>query len=131
MPPRPGETAIVGQENLGCLPDELLTARSREKVAERAVCGVDAFERPDDFGQMLIVRVGDPPIDLPLRLPEDAGERLGRHSLHLGIREQRSERRQAREYRPNVRRRKEDLVLTSPETETRALQRLKAAARGR
>lgn len=44
-----------------------------------------AFEDGDDFGQVLVVRVGDPSIELPLRLPEDAGEGFGVVSFVGGI----------------------------------------------
>lgn len=74
--------------------DVLPSASSREEVPEGSARRVDAFEGGDDFREMLIARVGDPAVELPLRLPGNAGERVGGLSLVYGIRDERCHRRE-------------------------------------
>ena len=76
---------------------ELRSTSGLDEMAERAASRVDALKRRDDFRQMRVVGVRDPAIKLPLRLPEDAGERVGILPLNGGIWDQRGQRRKGGE----------------------------------
>lgn len=72
---------VVGNEDLGGVADELLSAPCRKEIAERAASRMDALKVTDGFGEVLVVALGDPSIDLSVRLAEHSGERLGGHSF--------------------------------------------------
>jgi hypothetical protein len=68
---------IVRNENLSGQAEELLSVSDREKAAEGAARGVHSFEVEDGRGEVLIVGVGDPPVNLSIglrRTPENASE---------------------------------------------------------
>jgi hypothetical protein len=89
----PAAQEIVGDEDLRREADELLPVASREKAPERAAGSVDSFEVQHGVGEVLIVGVGDPTVDLSLCLSEDAGKRVGRLALERRVRQQRGHRR--------------------------------------
>jgi hypothetical protein len=99
---------IVGDEDLRREADELLPVASREKAPERAAGSVDSFEVQHGVGEVLRVGVGEPTVDLPLCLSEDARKRVGRLALERRVRQQCGHRRQLDEHVPHVLRREED-----------------------
>ena len=99
---------IVGNENLGGQAHELLPVSGREKASERAARRVHTLEVNDGIGEVLIVGVGDPPVNLSVGLAENARERLRGHPFDRGVRQERSHRRQVGEHAPDIGRREKD-----------------------
>jgi hypothetical protein len=65
---------VCGDESLSGQTDEQLAVPGGEKASKRAARCMNTFEFSHGIGKVLVMRVGDPPIELSLGLPEHARE---------------------------------------------------------